>query len=194
MKFLTAMAAMLIAGTTTFASANFSKVDPQNTFNVVQNNKDKFKLVYFKPDQGEVKINIYNYSGEKVYEQSVINSDGFSQPFNFESLPVGEYKFEVINPDGSKTSKIVKHGMANETLKANILNVNDGKRFRLAVLKYATSPVSVVITDDNDKVVFEETIKSSEGFRKIYDLTDSESSSFNFQITSGEYSVTVPAE
>ncbi len=197
MKLTTAAAALLIVSTVAFgADSDKDKKAKSSKVTVVQNTQQKFKLVYLEQNQGKVKVNIKNSDGVIVYHQSVNNEDGFSQSYSFEKLPEGTYTFEITRPDGTRLTQEVEHRMtmAQPEIKANLLDINDNKKFRLAVVKYNTKPVKVNIFNESDELVHSETINSRESFRKIYDLSELEGSSFRFDLTNNASTISMSAE
>lgn len=198
MKTLTTLAALLIAGASAYANVGENNekkpTSSKKTVAVVQNVQDKYKLVYLLENKGAVKINIFNEAGERVYAQTVSNQKGFAQQFDFSTLPYGTYTFEVTNPDDSKVSEVVEHRKPAASVKANILDVNDGSKFRLAVLQNSLEPVKVQIFDSNGKVVYQEIIDAGKGFRKVYDLKNVNSSSYRFEVSNNEGTVTMLSE
>ncbi|MEM9856125.1 MAG: hypothetical protein AAF843_02140 [Bacteroidota bacterium] len=185
MKSLTALAVLLIVGSVAYATnSNKEKETKSSKVAVVQNSSQKFKLVYLEETSGKVKVNIKNSKGLTVHSQSVANEDGFAQQYDFEKLPLGEYTFEIIRPDGSKILQKVEHkkAIAQAEIKADILNVNDHKKYRLAVVKYNQKPVDVSIYNEKDELIHKETISSETSFRKTFDLTDTEGKSFRFDV------------
>ncbi len=189
---------MLIVSSAAFSNVNDKekKENASKTVTVVQNTNQKFKLVYLEQNQGMVRVNIKNGKGTTVYTQSVENQSGFAQQYNFENLPYGEYTFEVTGPDGSKLVKKVRHkaDIVKPEIKADLLNVNDDKKFRLAVLKYNENPVNVKIYNDQNELIHSETIKSKESFRKTFDLTEVDGESFRFDLKNKNSTISVSAE
>ena len=144
------------------------------------------KVIYLHGVRGKVRINVFNARGKMMIYREVMNEDGFSQDFNFRNMKEGEYTFEVIDGDGpirktiyyQETDQLVK----KTYLKANILNINDGKRFRLAVAGTDQTPVRVTVYDQRGRVLHKDVVESAGGFRRIYDLEESRSEEFTFII------------
>ena len=142
------------------------------------------KVIYLHEARGRVRINVFNARGKMMIYREVMNEDGFSQDFNFRNMKEGEYTFEVIDNDGSIRKTIYYSDSERLTkktyLKANILNINDGKRFRLAVTGNDQSPVRVTVYDQKGQILHKDEIESAGGFRRIYDLEKSKSGEFTF--------------
>ncbi|MGD1958701.1 MAG: hypothetical protein ACFB2Y_07585 [Fulvivirga sp.] len=196
MKSLTAVAVLLIVGSVAFA--NNPKKDEKTTSSkvaVIQNTSQKFKLIYLEETAGNVKVNIKNAQGNLVHSQLVENEAGFAQQYDFEQLPLGQYTFEIIRPDGAKIIQKVQHiaAIAQAEIKANVLDVNDNNKFRLAVVKYNDQPVDLRIYNDQDELIHSETIRSKDSFRKTFDLIEAEGDSFRFDLKNKNSTLSVSA-
>ena len=198
MKLTTAMAAVLMVSTVAFGSHPYKKDKKSTTakVSVVQKTDQKFKLVYVDKNHGEVIVTLKNRFGAILHSQTVANEGGFSQSFNFEKLPKGTYTFEVKQPSGARLSQKVEYKTPAPALgiKANLLSVDDDKKYRLAVLKYNAEPVRVRIFNSTNDLVHSETIDSGESFRKMYDLSKLDGTYFRFDLTNNESTVSLAAE
>ncbi|UII34014.1 hypothetical protein LVD17_09330 [Fulvivirga ulvae] len=191
MKILTTLVALLLAGTV-YANVNGDEnLAPKKKVAIVNNVEAKYKLVYINENQGAVLINIFNDKGSKVHSQTVLNKEGFAQQFDFTSLPEGSYTFEVVHPDGSVEAETINYTKTPAAaLKANVLSVDNDRKYRLAVLNNA-GPVDVKIFDNNDRLVHESTVRHPQGFRRIYDMKDLKGSFYKFEITDNNSTVTL---
>lgn len=184
MKKITALVALLIVGVAAQANNDKNKTSDTKKIAIVQNSTDKFKVVYLDKNPGKVSIDIADSKGKIVYSQKVENVDGFAQSYDFKGLPEGQYTFNIVNPDGTKTKKAVtfEKPEIQPEFKANILDVNDKNKFRLSVLKSNDEPVVVNIYNSSNKLIHTEKIKESESFRKTYDLGQVKDKDLRFEI------------
>lgn len=186
MKKTTLAVAMMLVVATAFATGEEKDKNATKKVAIMSNEPEHLKLVYLDEEQGQVKVSLKNASGEIIHKTTINNKAGFSQPYDMELLPAGDYTFDVTIPDGttlSETVTIVKP--SNEpNFAANILNVNDGKKFRLAVVKRdeRALPTSIKVYDQNGNTIHEEKVNDLYGFRKIYDLSSVEANQFTFEI------------
>ena len=58
------------------------------------------KLYYKSIKRGSVKISIEDASGLTVFSETIKKADGFMRPYNFESLPKGQYIVRVEDENG----------------------------------------------------------------------------------------------
>lgn len=184
MKRTTIIAAMLLIGVSAFATGTNKSSD--NSFAIANNSLNQFKLVYLQKEEGMVKIYLKNEKGQILHRSNVKNAEGFAQNFDLSQMPAGEYTFSITEPDGTtlKDKVKVKSVIQESNFNANILNVNDDKKFRLAVLNKDDNafPTSVNIYDKTGNIIHTETITNLVGFRKIYDLSEVEDDSFVFEV------------
>lgn len=202
MKVTTALVALLIVGTSAFATGGKSddKKPAKSKVAIINNSQSKYKLVYMDESRGKVFLKVKNASGEIVDSRTVKNDGGFALPYDFESLPSGEYMFEIEAADGTIETQLVEHvkktparKSVNE-LKANVLDINDNQKYRLAAISNNDSPISVKIYGDNNSLLHSEVIDETQGFRKTFDLKDVDSESIRFEVSNGKKSVSLTAK
>ena len=186
MKRLTLAVATMLVAATAFATEGVKDKDANKKVGIMSNEPEHIKLVYLDQEKGQVKVSLKNESGEVIHKTTINNKEGFAQPYDMEQLPGGDYTFDITNPDGttfSKTVTIVKP--SNEpNFAANVLNVNDGKKFRLAVVNKdeRALPTTIKVYNQTGDVIHEESVNNLYGFRKIYDLSSVAANQFTFEI------------
>uniref|UniRef100_UPI0040498494 hypothetical protein n=1 Tax=Fulvivirga sp. TaxID=1931237 RepID=UPI0040498494 len=186
MKKTTLAVAMMLVVATAFATGEEKDKNATKKVAIMSNEPEHLKLVYLDEEQGQVKVSLKNESGEVIHKTTINNKAGFSQPYDMEQLPAGNYTFDVTIPDGttvSQTVTLVKPS-TEPNFAANILNVNDGKKFRLAVVNRdeRALPTSITVYDQNGNTIHEEKVNDLYGFRKIYDLSSVAANQFTFEI------------
>ena len=150
---------------------------------VVQNAHQKFNLVYSGKNVGNKSVNPKKDLESLLLNQHVKFSGGFECSGTVSGLPHSACPFAMLFLIDTKGSiEKTDNGPEQAIFKADILNINDDKKFRLAVLKEDERPVRVTIYDENNVRVFSETIKEMENFRKIYDLGQLEGEFFRFDL------------
>ncbi|MDX1628148.1 MAG: hypothetical protein R3345_05580 [Fulvivirga sp.] len=191
MKRTIAMVVMLLVAATTYATDKEKKEDSKKAavkkVAVINNNPQQFKLVYLKNEEGKVRVTLQNAHGSVIHRSWVQNKEGFIQPFDLTDQPAGDYTFSIVSPDGSEDyEQITLTKPALETnFVADVLNVNDDKKFRLAVVNKNdwSMPTSITVYDQDFNAIYEEKLTNPAGFWKIYDLTDVPGERFTFEIT-----------
>lgn len=186
MKRTTLAVAMMLVVATAFATGEEKDKNTTKKVAIMNNDPEHIKLVYLDEEQGQVKVSLKNESGQIIHKSTINNKEGFAQPYDMEQLPAGDYTFDVTIPNGSMVSEtvtIVKPSKEPNFV-ANILNVDDKKKFRLAVMNKDESalPTSVKIYNEKGEVIHEEQVSNLYGFRKIFDLNSVAASQFTFEI------------
>jgi len=198
MKKTTLIVAMLLLGATAFATEKDKPEKSEKKVAVINNNPQKFKLVYLDKVQGTVAVALKNESGQVVHYSKVDNKEGFAQPYDLSDLPAGDYTFEVTDTEGKQLKKTVSLEKPNTKANfvANILNVNDGKKFRLAVVNKDKNamPTSIKIYDENHNLLHSETVENYYAFRKIFDLSELPGDYFQFAVSNATGTKYVLAE
>ena len=202
MKVTTALVALLIVGTSAFANTGNSdeKKAKNSKVAIINNTQAKYKVVYMGEEKAKVTLKVRNAQGEIVDNRVVKNDGGFALPYDFESLPSGEYTFEVISADGSVETQTVEH--FNKTIKkekagkliANVLDISDNQKYRLVAISKDNSPVSIKIYGDNDHLLHKEVVEDAESFRKTFDLSAIDSENIRFEVSNGTRTVSLNAK
>src|SRR4051812_5529192 len=93
---------------------------------VVKNGESSFRVIYKSEKESDVRVTIFNAKDQLVYSEKVNNTDGFTRPYNFESLGEGDYTISI--QDGSKTQlEKVSYRTPRVTKALNVLRAEDGK-------------------------------------------------------------------
>jgi len=186
MKRTTIAVAMMLVVATAFATGEEKDKNATKKVAIMNNDPEHIKLVYMDAEQGQVKVSLKNESGKVIHKSTVKNKDGFSLPYDFKKLPSGDYTFDITSPDGSISSETVSIVKPSKKVNfvANILNVDDGKKFRLAVMNTdeRTLPTSIKIYNDQGTIIHKEQITDLNGFRKTFDLSSVAANQFTFEI------------
>lgn len=186
MKRTTIIAAMLMASVVTFATGTNKKTDETSTMAIANNATNQFKLVYLEKSEGLVNVYLKNERGQILHRANIQNKDGFAQNFNLNSLPEGDYTFTVKTSDGTRIEDKVQvvHKENEPNFNVDVLNVNDAKKFRLAVVNKSDQELAttIAIYDVAGHQIHSEQVNNLVGFRKMYDLTKVSTDSFTFEI------------
>ncbi len=152
---------------------------------------DNYKMYYVSPEEGKVKVRLYNEEGIRIYCKKINSDEGFALPYNFKELEPGNYTFEVINPDGSVLRQVVNHAdlveqIELDALEANVQRLENSNKFELLVMKPNQQEVQIKIKNSNGLVLHTERVNFERGFKRTYDLSDIDSEDFTFVIINGD--------
>ena len=129
------------------------------------------KLFYRGEHSGKVKVTIYDENGTVVFKEVVENHEHFMRPYNFSSLPSGEYTIQIADENGTRIEK-VEHGVSKKKRPANLWRVNpDSNKYMLSVPRNGSDELVVKIYDERNTVIYQETARMSGDFAKVYDLS-----------------------
>ena len=129
------------------------------------------KLFYRGEHSGKVKVTIYDENGTVVFKEVVENHEHFMRPYNFSSLPSGEYTIHIADENGTRIEK-VEHGVSKKKRPANLWRLNpDSNKYMLSVPRNGSDELVVKIYDERNTVIYQETARMSGDFAKVYDLS-----------------------
>ena len=163
--------AIVLLGVATVASA---KGTNESDFAVVksQAKESVFKVMYQGDEKSTVKISIKNDQGELIFKELIKDTDGFTRPYNFSSLPQGNYSVTIDNGVSVRT-EIISHEEVNSKKSVRISAV-DTERNKVALTVYSLRKGEVIIKVLNEakETVFEESQFVQGGFGRLYNLKD----------------------
>ncbi|HMG92220.1 MAG TPA: hypothetical protein VK589_19320 [Chryseolinea sp.] len=129
-----------------------------------------FKLYYKGSEQADVKVSIRNGSDQLIFSETIKNVEGFVRPYNFSSLPEGEYTIQISDKSGRQIEKITYKQEKDEAL-AHLLKVaGTDAKYLLTVSNRGESDVTVKIYDSSNNVIYNKTEIASKDFARIYNL------------------------
>ncbi|MCG8307262.1 MAG: hypothetical protein MI975_07695 [Cytophagales bacterium] len=152
----------IVAGTTAGAIAQkkFVRLDPVT--------KDLYRLTYINKGECQVRVEVIDESGTKLFSERIKQKKSFTKPYSFQNLNLGEYSFKVIDSDGEYVTKIKR--TEEVYMVADIKKIEDEKA-KITVRGEFMGPVSVNIFNRNDVLIFDDYIDQEKGFEKVYDLS-----------------------
>jgi hypothetical protein len=165
------------------------------SFDVVVSNtvNDVYTLTY-KGKSDVVKVKIFNKVGKVVYQETIKGSAAFNRPYNFSSMPYGEYTIEVKNSEGLTRETF----MHNEASAANIsegafdfIKVIPGKKdnsYDLVFIGNEKGKVSVEIFD-GETLIFEETVNQTGSFKKSYLISKAVVKEISFRVNGEKHNL-----
>ena len=120
------------------------------------------KLFYRGEHSGKVKVTIYDENGTVVFKEVVENHEHFMRPYNFSSLPSGEYTIQIADENGTRIEK-VEHGVSKKKRPANLWRLNpDSNKYMLSVPRNGSDELVVKIYDERNTVIYQETSRKAD--------------------------------
>jgi hypothetical protein len=143
-----------------------------------------FKLYYKGSQSEDVKVAILDESRRIVFSEIIRNVDGFVRPYNFSSLPEGDYTIQITDKEGRQVEKISNRQVKGEAL-AHLLKVSGSEaKYLLTVSNKNSNEVIVKIYDSADNIIYNKREAASRDFARIYNL-EGIGGEFTFEVTDG---------
>lgn len=137
----------------------------------------KFKKVnvLLKEGVGKAKVAILDENGKILHQRRVKATDeNVLVPYDLNSLPCGEYQVKITTEDEEVTYTVETFDKKKEIREYPLMaygKIIDGETINLAVIGLTEPGVDVKIRyEENDKLIYTETIDHPDGFRKDYKL------------------------
>jgi hypothetical protein len=132
--------------------------------------KNIVKVFYRGEQAGKVKVTIYNADGRMVHNEILKDTENFMRPYNFSSLPEGDYTIEVSDAKGKRSQK-VRYEIADGKRVAHLSRLSkEGNTYVLTVPNEGRSAFTVRIFDDHDSLLYQRTEVVHGDFAKVYNL------------------------
>lgn len=154
---------LIFCSTMTFATDSPS-------VSVVGTAKHIFKLTYKTQVASKVQVTIFNSQGEEVFTETFKDIKNFSRPYNFSSLPEGEYTIEVKDESGRKVEKVNYNQGTVQSLISVTKLTSAPEKYMLTSVTDGDNEITVSILDANDQLLYNETLNVSGNFGVIYNL------------------------
>jgi hypothetical protein len=137
---------------------------------VIKNGDNTFRVIYKSEKESDVKVSIRNDKDELVYSEKVNNTDGFTRPYNFESLSEGDYTIAI--EDGTKKQvEKVSYRAPKITKTLNVLKVSgDQGRFLVMAAGQGDEQITISIFDGQSNLIHKSFESTSGNFSKLYNL------------------------
>jgi uncharacterized protein YxeA len=169
MKKISILALLALA----ISGASFASTIPlgeNSTFTIINKSDVKYELVYIAEEPSDVRVSIYNESGQNVSTRLVKDVAKFKRTYDFSKLEPGTYKVVVKNDDGVAREEI-NHLVKEARLKSFVTNLPTEKALKVHVGDFnPDQPVSIRIYDEQNNIIFRDKIRNSHGFSRVYKM------------------------
>lgn len=142
------------------------------------------KLFYRGEQTGKVKVTIFNAKGNVVFREVMQDTEHFMRPYNFSSLPYGDYTIELSDASGKRYQKVTHKRVSDRIAHLTRLGKGENK-YMLAVPSRGKDVITVRIYDASDRMLLEEVQTIDGNFAKVYNLSAVGSLS-TFVVVNGE--------
>ena len=151
-------------------SVSANGIDPKSPVGVsVIKAGTTFKVFYQGAQSGTVKVSIANGKGDIVFSETMRKIENFMRPYNFSSLPAGEYTITIVDGNGKRSHNITHSVQSNERA-ASLSRLRDGGKYLLTVPNVGQEALTVKIFDASNGLLYSNTEVIDGNFAKLYNL------------------------
>ncbi|MBK5278847.1 MAG: hypothetical protein JJE09_08290 [Bacteroidia bacterium] len=156
---------------------------------VVKKDASTFNLIYKAEKAGFVKVSILDSKQRTIFQESIKTSEGFTRPYNLESLEKGEYTLEIVDDSGTQVEKLRNYSDKVEKL-FNVRKIPGQDKLLLTVAGKGKETISVKIYDESERLVYEKDEYTTDDFARVYNLKNLKGA-VTFEVTgeSGESTI-----
>jgi uncharacterized protein YdeI (BOF family) len=150
---------------------------------VVKRTATTYNLYYKAASVANIKVKILNAAGEEVFSEIIRKTTGFIRPYNFQSLPEGEY--EITTDDGSiRKSQKFNYWKVVKEMGANVVQLSSNK-YLLAVKGQLVSGKIDVKIFDGATLVHKQQSDIHGDFGQLFTIKNI-SDAIKFEVTNSE--------
>jgi len=138
-----------------------------------------FKVFYRGESSRTVRVSIYNSNRDLVFHETLKKVDSFVRPYNFSSLPEGDYTIEVADGSSCKVEKVSYRN--KKVQRAVTVKLLEDGRYILSVPNKGFDILKIRILSSAGAELYRSTETITDDFAKIYRL-DGISGKVSFEI------------
>ncbi len=161
--FLTTCVAL--AGAAVFARGAEEPTKTSNTA-IIKKSESTFALVYQAEESATVKVSIRDEANKLVFVEVLRDVNGFIRPYNFSTLPEGNYSI-VIEGEGTKQVEKIAY-FAGTSQKRAFVTKLVGDRFLVSAPVTQEEQLTIRIYNQRQQLLHKETHAVDSDFAKIY--------------------------
>jgi hypothetical protein len=148
------------------------------------NGSKVIKVFYKSATIGKVDVSISNSAGEKLFGETIQNTNGFVRPYNLAELPEGEYTVTIKDEYGKTEEKIAYSNVAVEKF-VNVKKIGDENKYLLTINSSQNDDFTILISDSDNNLIYEEAANIGGEFAKVYNLKNLKNFSIQVMDASG---------
>lgn len=185
---------LIVFGTTSLVSSkavdNIGKGDNPQVKIVADEAKGTYNLFYESQQEGKVTIRIYDDANILLHSEVSRNQKSFAKRFYFKELPAGTYVFVISGPDFDFKETVVYETPTVLELKAELVEVTPGQKYRLVVSGTEKQAVKVRIYDTEGWEIFADEVELDMDSGRVFDLTQAATDDVVFVVADRSRTVT----
>lgn len=167
------LALVLVAVAIGHVNAKSDNIGPKTPLGMsVVKTGNIFKLFYRAEEPGDVHVSILNQHGNVVFSEVIRKTDNFMRPYNFSTLPEGDYTI-ALSDGQMKRTEHVRHFHASSSRIVNAIRINKNEnRYVLAVPNTGHDVLTIRVFDDRHSLLFQGREAVDGNFAKVFNLND----------------------
>jgi hypothetical protein len=193
MKKLLVAACILFSSVSAIANDNEDK-SVVAKFKVTTNKSDKMANLTFIPTTSEkVTVKILDEKGKVIFQEQILNKEGFSRPYNLSQLNGAEYTI-VVKEGNTTYEEKISIGTTELTATSNNLVATairiDNNRVALKVLQNVANPVFITMKDQFGNIIYNATVTEMVSFMQKFNILQL-SGELSFEVKAGDVVKTI---
>lgn len=185
---------LLIVSSLFFATASFgfqqTAISSNFTFKIIPSRVEASVALYLSNLNGQrVELSIKDANGEFIHKKRINNENAFAKLYNLSDLTNGNYSFGIETEDRILSNPFViidkKIVLVSEEDKERLKPVVDLEDRLLKVsvdLNSEVSDLEIIMMDDYDNVIYENSMSYLNNMTKRYDLTALENGTYTVKV------------
>lgn len=141
---------------------------------------DHYQLTYAGPVAEQVTLELFDNQGNLLDRQQIQSTNSFTKYYNVAYLPEGSYTFNVR----SKTFRYeeeVEYKPIQPSI--SLLSADSPEKCKLVMNNFKKGPLFVRVYDDQERLLFENTVVAKGTIAQVYDLKQANANAVTFVVT-----------
>jgi hypothetical protein len=138
---------------------------------IMQKDADHIQLFYKNTKVATIEVSIYDTENKLLFTEVIRKSDGFIRPYDLSAMKKGEYTV-VVNDGTEEFVEKINTSNRKALLLSNVITMKKKGSFLLTVADEKAKRFTVRITDQNDRVLYEQEESLNKQYSKIYNFAN----------------------
>ncbi len=174
---------VLVAHSFVFASDDLDGTKGAAKAVITSTSTNTYNLLYTSTKAGWVKVIIKNEDGDVVMVDEIMNRKGFVRPYNFDGMPAGAYKVEVLDAAGKTELAVSYSTTTTHSIRKAELKATEDNKYELRLIGSTADAVQITIYDSSNQVVYSETLTQKGSLSRVYNLEKASIQGGTFEIS-----------
>lgn len=145
----------------------------------------KYVIEYSSDVKENVSLKIFDKDGKQLNKKMIKQGKAFTITYDLNNLPEGNYLVKLTSKNVNFSTNINHVKSKKPFFKAHIKSEEGNTKFNVRVIRQDMKPVVVTIQDNNNHVIFTESIDVDYNFEKNYNMKQFSSRAKYITVSSG---------